>query len=87
MTLPSGMLYDPGPSAGSIFIVGTRFANERDRGNMTKTSNRLHSGFFVKALVLTAAALLALPSSAQELVDLISPTGGTITYSLVPQLL
>lgn len=54
---------------------------------MTKTSNRLHSGFFVKALVLTAAALLALPSSAQELVDLTSPTGGTITYSLVPQLL
>ena len=46
-----------------------------------KHSQTRHNGILVKILGLMAAALLALPSSAQELVDLTSPTGGTITYS------
>ncbi len=51
-----------------------------------KRNQTMHNGILVKSLALMAAALLALPSSAQELVDLTSPTGGTITYctSLAP---
>ena len=46
-----------------------------------KHSQTRHNGILVKVFGLMAAALLALSSSAQELVDLTSPTGGTITYS------
>ena len=46
-----------------------------------KQKQTMRNGVLVKSLALMAAALLALPSSGQGLVDLTSPTGGTITYS------
>ena len=46
-----------------------------------KQKQTMRNGVLVKSLALMAAALLALPSSGQGLVDLTSPTGGTITNS------
>jgi hypothetical protein len=44
--------------------------------NAMKQKQTMRDGFLVKSLALMAAALLALPSSGQGLVDLTSPTGG-----------